>query len=46
MGLVNDFNAGNNYASKYERACAELERNNVRVDQDSQNSRFSNNGWV
>ena len=46
MGLVNDFNAGNNYAAKYERACAEIEKNNVRVDQDSQNMRLVRNGWV
>jgi hypothetical protein len=46
MGLVNDFNAGNNYAAKYERACQEIERNNIRVDQDSQNSKLVANGWV
>lgn len=46
MGLVNDFNAGNNYAAKYERACAEIEKSNVRVDQDNQNMRLVRNGWV
>jgi hypothetical protein len=45
MGLVNDFNAGNSYAAKYERACAEIERNNIRVDQDNQNTRLVRNGW-
>lgn len=46
MGLVNDFNAGNNYAAKYERACQEIERNNVRVDQGMQNTRLARGGWV
>lgn len=46
MGMVNEFNAGNNYAAKYERECARIEQNNVRVDQDSQNSKLIRNGWV
>lgn len=46
MGLVNDFNAGNNYAAKYERACQEIERNNVRIDQGMQNTRLARGGWV
>jgi hypothetical protein len=46
MGLVNDFNAGNNYAAKYERACQEIEKHNIRVDQDSQNIKLVRNGWV
>jgi hypothetical protein len=46
MGLVNDFNAGNNYAAKYERACQDIERNNIRVDQDNQNTRIARGGWV
>lgn len=46
MGLVNDFNAGNNYAAKYERACQEIEKNNTRVDQGMQNTRLAMGGWV
>ena len=46
MGLVNDFNAGNNYAAKYERACQEIEKSNIRVDQGKQNTRLAMGGWV
>jgi hypothetical protein len=46
MGLVNEFNGGNNYAMKYERACAELEKHNVYVDQLNGNARLFRNGWV
>jgi hypothetical protein len=46
MGMTNEFNAGNNYAAKYEAACAELERVNLRVDQVSQNTKLERNGWV
>jgi hypothetical protein len=46
MGLVNEFNGGNNYAMKYERACAELEKHNVNVDQLNGNARLVRNGWV
>lgn len=46
MGLTNDFNAGNNYYAKYERACQDIERHNVRVDQGNQNTKLVCNGWV
>lgn len=46
MGLVNEFNGGNNYAMKYERACLELEKYNVNVDQLNGNARLVRNGWV
>ena len=46
LGMLNDFNSGNNYALKYERACVELDKNNLRVDQLNQNSRLHRNGWV
>ena len=46
MGLVNDFNVGNNYAAKYERACQEIEKSNIRVDQGKQNTRLAMGGWV
>jgi len=46
MGLINDFNVGNNYAAKYERACQEIEKSNIRVDQGKQNTRLAMGGWV
>jgi len=45
-GMTNEFNAGNNYAAKYEAACKDLETFNLRVDQGSQNTRLESNGWV
>lgn len=38
--------AGNNYYAKYEAACQAIENLDLRVDQDSQNSRLVNNGWA
>jgi len=46
IGLNNEFNAGNTYAAKYEAACAELEKHNLQVDKQSQNTRLEKNGWV
>lgn len=46
IGMTNEFHAGNSYAAKYEQACQMLEINNLRVDQGSQNTRISRNGWV
>jgi hypothetical protein len=46
IGMVNEFNASNNYAAKYERACQEIELQNLRVDQGSQYNRLRDNGWV
>lgn len=46
IGMVNEFNAGNNYAAKYEQACQALEVANLRVDQGAQPDRIQRNGWV
>lgn len=46
IGMVNEFNAGNSYAAKYENECQRLETQNVRIDQFSQPDRISRNGWV
>lgn len=46
IGMVNEFNAGNNYAAKYEQACQQLETSNLRVDQGAQHNRIQRNGWV
>lgn len=46
MGMVNEFNAGNNYASKYELACQQLEQFNFQIDHNNTNHRLIRNGWV
>jgi hypothetical protein len=46
IGMNNEFHAGNSYYAKYEAACQALENQGLQVDQDSQNSRLSRNGWV
>lgn len=46
IGMVNEFNAGNNYAKKYEMACQALEIQNLQVDQGAQSNRLDQNGWV
>lgn len=46
IGMVNEFNAGNNYAAKYEKSCLAIELTNLRVDQGSQSDRITRNGWV
>ena len=46
IGMVNEFNAGNNFYAKYEKACMDLEIQNIRVDQGKQNNRLVTNGWV
>lgn len=46
IGLVNEFNAGNNYAAKYAAECARLEQQNLRIDHISRNMRLARNGWV
>lgn len=46
IGMGQEFNAGNNYAAKYERACVMLETLGLEVDQGEQNTRMQRNGWV
>ena len=46
IGMVNEFNAGNNYAAKYEAACQALEIANLNVDQGSQSDRLRQRGFV
>ena len=45
-GMVNEFSAGNNYASKYELACQQLEHFNFQIDHNNTNHRLIRNGWV
>lgn len=46
LGMVNEFNSGNNYASKYELACQALEKNAFYIDTSTSNHRLIKNGWV
>lgn len=46
VGMSNEFHTGNNYAAKFEAACQKLENSHMRVEQDSQNTRFRAKGWV
>jgi len=46
VGLSGEFHDGNNYAMKFEQACALLEQQNYRVDVGEQNHRLIRNGWV
>lgn len=46
IGMTGEFNAGNNYSAKYEMSCQQLEQMNLRVDQDSQNSKLQRGSWV
>lgn len=46
IGLVNEFNAGNNWAAKYEMECQRLEALNLEVDESNENTRLNKNGWV
>ena len=46
IGLVNEFNAGNNYAAKYEMACQALETSNLRVDQGADFDKLHQKGFV
>jgi len=45
IGLVNEFNAGNNYSAKYELACTALETSNLRVDQGAQFNKLAQKGF-
>ena len=46
IGMSQEFNAGNNYAAKYEAECQRLEADGYEVDQGAGNSRARRNGWV
>jgi len=46
LGMINEFNAGNNYASKYELSCQQLEQFNYQLDHNNSNERLLRNGWV
>jgi hypothetical protein len=46
IGMVGEFNAGNNYSAKYELACKHLENSNLHIDRGSQNTRLLSKGFV
>lgn len=46
IGMTSEFHDGNNYAMKFEQACAVLEQQNFRVDSLDRFDRFNRNGWV
>lgn len=45
IGMSNEFHAGNNYAQKYELACQELERMNMRIDVGQTSNRLRQKGF-
>ena len=46
IGMVNEFNAGNNWAAKYEMECQRLESLDLEIDDITTNARLNKNGWV
>lgn len=46
IGMVNEFNAGNNWAAKYEQECQRLEMLNLEIDEGIGNDRLIRQGWV
>ena len=46
MGATEGFHEGNNYASRYEAACRQLEMQNYDLDRHDDNNHFHNAGWV
>lgn len=46
IGMTNEFNAGNNWAAKYEMECQRLENENLQMDRGAGNTRLASNGWV
>ena len=46
IGMVNEFNAGNNWAAKYEMECQRLENLNLEIDEANENFRLYEKGWV
>lgn len=46
MGMVNEFNSGNNWYQKYELECRQLENEGLGLNVDLSHNRFQRNGWV
>lgn len=46
IGMVNEFNMGNNWFSKYEMECQRLTNEGLEVNQSNKEDNFRRNGWV
>lgn len=47
IGMVNEFNAGNNWAAKYEMECERLKSQGLEINHEvDSHSRLRSNGWV
>lgn len=46
VGMSDEFHAGNNYAQRYEAACQELERHNMRIDVGQQSHKLESKGFA
>lgn len=46
IGMTNEFNAGNNYAAKYEMECKRLENEGMEINTTVTTNRAQRNGWV
>jgi hypothetical protein len=46
IGMTNEFNAGNNYAAKYEMECQRLETAGLAIDQGSSGSKLRDRGFA
>jgi hypothetical protein len=47
IGMVNEFNAGNNWAAKYEAECLRLKESGMELDPENhEHTRLHANGWV
>lgn len=46
IGMMNEFNMGNNWYSKYELECQRLENEGLSVNQSNKEDNFRRNGWV
>lgn len=46
VGMGQEFNAGNNYAARFEAECKGLEAANIEIDQSSQPNRLRRHGFV
>lgn len=46
LGMTNEGQGGNQFYALYEGACAELEANNLQIDQGVSNTRLQRAGWV
>jgi hypothetical protein len=47
IGMINEFNAGNNWAMKYEQECLRLKESGLEIDPENyEHTRLERNGWV